>query len=282
MSTELMSQSENEPDMHPQTSSLAEVRRAVERIRAPMIIAREFPRNEINATVKIKETCKRFALAEKAFYSYARGGATVNGPSIRLLEAISQIWGNMRAGFQVLSRTNEGARVRSFAVDYETNFELEREFDVKFEKVAQGRIKPVTDPRDQNELIANFAARNTRECLKGVVPGDVVELAITQCRLTLAHGAKTGEKPEPMADRIKRIVGKFNEIGVSREMLETKLGHKVELMIADQFVDLQGVFNAIRDGASKREDFFELTPADRQGAPSSLNETLGISKKETK
>lgn len=69
-------------------------------------------------------------LAETAIYAYARGGTNIQGPSIRLAEAIAQQWGNMQFGIRELSNQGGKSEVQAFAWDVETNTRREVTFSV--------------------------------------------------------------------------------------------------------------------------------------------------------
>ena len=81
-----------------------EASRAMAQVQAQVMIAKQFPRNQVQALAGIIEACKRPQLAESAIYSYPRGGKRVEGPSIRLAEAIAQGWGNIDFGVVELER----------------------------------------------------------------------------------------------------------------------------------------------------------------------------------
>jgi hypothetical protein len=60
-----------------------EQQRAIAETQAAMIIAKRFPRNQIEAMDRILQAFTRPTLAEHALYSYSRGGSDITGPSIR-------------------------------------------------------------------------------------------------------------------------------------------------------------------------------------------------------
>jgi hypothetical protein len=64
--------------------------REAQEVQAMMVIAKRFPRDQVQAMDRILQACTRPTLAEGALYSYSRGGSDVTGPSIRLAEAIAQ------------------------------------------------------------------------------------------------------------------------------------------------------------------------------------------------
>ena len=71
------------------------ISRQAQEVQAAMVIAKRFPRDEVDSYNRIIQSCKRNTLAESAMYEYPRGGTKVTGPSIRLAEAMAQNWGNL-------------------------------------------------------------------------------------------------------------------------------------------------------------------------------------------
>ena len=51
-------------------------------VQAMVIMAKQFPRDQIRAMDRILNACTRQSLAEGAVYSYPKGGQNVEGPSI--------------------------------------------------------------------------------------------------------------------------------------------------------------------------------------------------------
>ena len=84
-------------------TEVAQSRQAQE-VQGAIVMARKFPRDKTMAISRIMEDCSRKGLAQKAVYSYPRGGTTVTGPSIRLAETIARAWGNMDCGVVELER----------------------------------------------------------------------------------------------------------------------------------------------------------------------------------
>lgn len=88
----------------PSAMATVEEARAVQEVRAALVIAKRFPRDEVEARGRILEACKRPGLAERAMYSYPRGGTRVTGPSIRLAETLARFWGNLSYGIREIER----------------------------------------------------------------------------------------------------------------------------------------------------------------------------------
>jgi len=119
-----------------------------------------------------------------------------------------------------------------------------------FRDTRQGK-KALTDERDIYEIGANLGARRVRARILAIIPGDIVDAAVAQCRQTLA-----GKSDIPMADRVRKLVKAFRPMGVSPKHIEDRLGHSLDEMTADEHLDLQGAYKSIRDGMTKASEWF--------------------------
>jgi hypothetical protein len=223
-------------------------------MQAALVVAKKYPRDEHEAFQRVITACKRRTLAEEASYLYSRGGTQITGASIRLLEAVAVAWGNIQSGVVELSNENGESRVQCFGWDIQTNVYDSKTFTVRHERYSKEGVTKLTDPRDQYELVANFAARRKRACLEAVIPRDVIDAALEQCDKTLKAG-----HTEPITDRVRKIVTAFGELGVTMEMIERRLQHKLEAVIEQEVVILRKIYTSLKDGMGKREDFFDLT-----------------------
>ena len=229
--------------------------RAAEEVKAAMVIAQKFPRDENKALAKIVRACQRPKLAEQSQYEYHRGGQPVTGPTIRLAEAMAQAWGNLNFGIVELAQDDESSVVQSFCHDLESNTRQIKQFSVPHTRYTKKGSYKLNDPRDVYEQIANQGARRLRACILGIIPGDVVDRAVQECEKTLAGGSD-----KPLADRIREMVVRFDAIGVSADDIVTKLGHKIEACTPHEIVSLGKRYKAIQDGFSTA--VAEFPPAD--------------------
>lgn len=229
--------------------------RAMAEVKAQVFMARQFPRDPVRATDRILTECDRLKLAEKAIYSYPRGGTNVSGPSIRLAEAIKRAWGNMMSGIVEVERSETESSMLAYAWDLETNTMARREFKVPHTRDTKQGKKTLTDDRDIYEMTANQGARRERACILSLIPGDVVEAAVYRCEKTLV--AKVGNLEEV----IPKMVKKFESIGVSKAMIERRLGHRIEATQPAEVVQLGNIYNAIQDNMAVASDFFDTSLA---------------------
>ncbi len=233
----------------------AQQAKAVQEIQAALIIAQRFPRNQAQAFQDIMKACERPVLAESAQYAYPKGGKVVSGPSIRLAEVLAQNWGNITFGFRQLTSANGMSEVEAFAWDLQKNVQVTKIFQVSHKRDTKKGSYILTDEREISELVANQAQRRVRSCILGVIPGDVTDAAVKQCEKTQANDK------EPFADRLRKVVSAFDEQGVTVEMLEKRLGHKLDATIEQELVTLRGIYKSLKDGMADRSQFFDMGAA---------------------
>ena len=241
-----------------------------------MVIAKKFPRDEYEATEKIKRTCQRSTLAEQAIYSYPRGGQNVSGPSIRLAEALAQNWGNIDYGIIELEQKDGKSEMMAYAWDLESNTRVTKIFGVEHKRDTKKGSYVLTDSRDIYEATANFGARRMRACILGVIPGDVVDMAVNECRET--QKKSYGELPSQ--EKIKKIEKLFKkDFGVTKEQIEKYAGRNMGTFGAEECTDLWGVYTALKNGQAKVEDYFQ-TKEEVPDPFAKTGETKELSKKE--
>lgn len=237
-----------------------EVNRAIAQVQVQVMMAKQFPRNQIQALQSIKEACKRIRLAENAIYSYPRGGQRIEGPSIRLAEMIAQNWGNIDFGVNELERRPGRDKepgeslVMAFCIDYQTNTRRQTTFTIPHVRYSRNKGNtPLIDPRDVDEMILNKAARRLRACIMAIIPGDIIDEAVEQCNRTLK-----GNNDKPLPDRIRNMMEAFQELGVRQEVLEKYLGWNMDACIESDIVRLGKIYKSLKDGMSRPEDWFEM------------------------
>ena len=246
--------------------------KAMAEIQAALIMAQRFPRNENQCYIGILDSCKRPFFAEQACYAYPRGGTLVTGPSIRLAEVLAQKWSNLKVGVKILSQTAEQTEAKAFAFDLQTNYMVEQEFVVPHKRTTKKGVQRLTDERDIRELCANIGSRYLRGCILRIIPGDVVDAAVEQCKKTMASS------DIPIAEQIRNMAKAFDELGVKVEHLEKRLGHNLDATIPQEIVTLKGIFKSLKDGMAKREDFFDIASESTVNAKSELKELISKNK----
>ena len=235
-----------------------EASRAIAEAQGKLVIAKRFPRNEVDAYAKAMQACQRPSMAAKAFYSFPRGGQTVAGPTIRFAEELARCWGNIDYGIKELSQDDGKSEMQAYAWDLETNAQSVQNFTNPHQREKTDKktrtvvMENLTSQRDIYENNANMATRRLRSRILAILPSWFVEDAIEECKKTLA-----GQNDTPLIDRVKKMVVQFAKLGVTQEQIEKRLKKKIETMNADDFADFIGIYNAIKQGESKIADWFE-------------------------
>lgn len=240
--------------------------RAVAEAQGKLVIAKRFPRDEVQAFADMKKACQRKGLAEKAFYSYPRGSETVSGPTIRLAEELARCWRNIEYGIKELSQDNGKSEMQAFAWDLEANTMSVQNFTNPHAREVKGKIRQLTSLRDIYENNANMAGRRLRARILAVLPADFVEAAVLECKKTLA-----GKNDIPIGDRVRNMVVEFEKIGVTQDMIEKRLGRKLDTMNGDDLTDFVGIYNSLKEKNTTIADWFEYEQISDLSAE--LNET---------
>lgn len=233
----------------------AMVQEAVAKVQAAIILAKQFPRDIIRAKDSILNACMRESLAEQAIYEYARGGSKIEGPTIRLAETIAQNWGNIEFGWNEVSRGRHAdgsgySEIEAYAWDMETNVRRPTKFQVRHWRDTQSGGYALKDERDVYENNANMAARRLRGCILNLIPGDVIDEAVSQCESTLR------DKVKVTPERIANMADAFSKFGVSKVQIEKRLQSRLDVMTPGQMLSLTKIYNSIRDGMSSPVEWF--------------------------
>jgi hypothetical protein len=246
-----------------------EQERALAEVQGAIVLAKKFPRNQIEALDKITVACQRPGLAEQALYSYSRGGTEITGPSIRLAEAIAQNWQNLQFGIRELEQRNGESTVEAFAWDLENNTRHVKTFQVKHERHTKKGSYRLEDPRDIYELTANQGARRLRAAILAIIPGDVIEAAVGQCEQTLK--AKADTSPEAL----KKLIEAFEKFSVTKDQIEKRIQRRLDTITPAQLVNLRKIYNSLKDGMSAPADWFEADEkADQSTGATGLKDKL--------
>lgn len=249
------------------STTMVEQTRAMSEVRGMMILAKQFPRDEVLAFTKVMQACQRHDFAEKATYSYPRSGATISGPSIRLAEEIARCWGNIDFGIKELSQKDGESEMMAYAWDLETNTRSSQNFAVKHVRDANGSVKKLTTQRDIYENNANNAGRRLRARILAIIPPDLVNAAVEECKRTLA-----GKNDVPLIDRAKNMLMAFSKVGVKKSLIEKRLGHPIEDITGEEIAEYKGILNSIKEGVTGISSWFDFSADGEKAAI--LNEKL--------
>ena len=244
--------------------------RAIANVKAQVIMAKQFPRDPMQAAERILAECVRPSLADAATYSFPRGKETVSGPSIRLAEVLARNWGNMTFGYEVLERKTQRdgvgySMIRAYAWDFETNLVIDRLFELKHWRTTKSGGYAITEDRDIYELEANMASRRIRACILQMIPGDVTAAAVNACRKTASSGIiEMMNDKKKRDDLVNKTIRVFERMGVTLEDIEDCLNAKSADWTADHMLKLKEIKNSLDDGAASLGDYFPRLGVENQ------------------
>lgn len=249
--------------------------RTIATIKAQVFMAKQFPRDENAARTKVLRACQRPGLAAKAFYSYPKGGKNVTGPSIRLAEELAKAWGSIDFNIAIVETRATETEALAYCWDLENNTRVSRSFIVPHKISTKNGEKPLTDPRDIRELVLNQGARFLRSCLLAVIPGDLLDEAIEECNKTLQ-----GVNRRPLLDRLRDMADMFqNRFSVPLSSIEKYFGYPLDVFTEQDGITLANIYNALKDGEAKREDYFQLPKLTASDDDKTADKTDDVPKK---
>ena len=229
-----------------------EASRAITEAQGKLLLAKQFPRNYTTCYTKAIEACQRKSFAEKAFFSYPRAGQTVTGVTIRFAEELARCYSNVDYGIKELSHEEGKSEMQAYCWDLETNTISSQNFTVEHIMETKQGNRKLTSQRDIYERTANDGARRLRSRILAILPPDLVEDCINECKKTLA-----GQNGIPLIDKIKNMVTAFTKLGVTKEMLEQRLKHTVETVNEEELTEYIGIYNGLKQKETTISDWFE-------------------------
>jgi len=224
-------------------------------IQSGMLLAKRFPRDEMQCVNKVVGVCKSRTFCEKAKYAYKRGNQIVSGLSVHAVLELARIYKNVYSGWSEVERRPGESSLMAFAADLESNVLVSRGWINEHLRSKREGPEPLVDPRDIYEHNANMGARRLRACMQQVIPRYLQELMSDEVDKTLSTSS------EPLPARIKRCTEKFAVLGVTTGMLEAFLQHNLAATREPELLNLIRVYQSIKDGIETVETWFgESTP----------------------
>lgn len=232
-----------------QATAIEQASRVAE-VQARVTVAQACPRSMVRAQHLMREVCATPALAKRAFFSFPKGGETVEGPSIKLAEELARVFGNIDYGLAELRRDDEAgeSEMMAFAWDIEANTRTTRTFIVKHAIDTRKGRKQITELRDITANNNNFGGRAVRECIYKVLPSWFREEAESLCRETLASDAT----PE----NITAMISAYGKASVTLEDLEAKVGRTRAKWTPQDYAQLTTLYQSLVNREITRGEAF--------------------------
>ncbi|MDD5305567.1 MAG: hypothetical protein PHS14_20910 [Elusimicrobia bacterium] len=199
----------------------------------------------------------------------------VEGPSVKAARALIRRWGNCSVSSgRIISEDDRQVMLQAVVIDFETGYRKDRVFPVSKwgTKFKGAGVYKLSDDKVAKAL-AIGASKVERNAILESLPAYLVASYYRRAREIAA-----GKKPEETWDGAKKgagLVRSFAKIGVTQEMLEGYLKHAVAEITEEEYADLIGIGNAIKDRQVTVEDAFAVSgqPAEETngGLPDELD-----------
>lgn len=239
---------------NPQQNMIGEAiaRAAAAQVQARIVASIQRPRDMMQCYTGAMKEIERPSLAAMATYAFPRGGQTVTGPSIKVITMIARHFRNLDFDWAELQRFEGYSLCQAWCIDLEANNGHKRTFTVNHTRDTKAGAKKLTDERDIAEKIANIATRNMRSCMEKMIPDDIVADVVEKAKQVIAKG----DGKQPWEIRLRNMLVAFDKLGVTKEMIEKRLKHAYDQVDQDEFAELYGIYNSLKDKQASREDFF--------------------------
>lgn len=246
-------------------------------IKAMIMTAMARPRDEVDATERVLMACRRPGVAKAATWKIERGGKALRGPSVKLARLIAMYWGNVRSGIKLIEDTPTERHICGWAHDVQTNTYADSEH--RFSKKIQRKNKKTgvtewlatDDEREIREATARWGAICERNSLLKLIPPDVVDAALKVSQDTEVKAAR-GELEANREDAVRRLVYRFGQEAVTKDMLDRYLEHDVATVDERELADLQAILTALEEGQANREEYFPIKAASAKAGLDAIKE----------
>ena len=249
-----------------QAIAIAESKKA--EIQAAYIMAMKNPRSEASFRQKFLESCKNKYFAEKAIWSKPVGGKTLEGFSIRFAEEALRLWGNIIIDKSVIYEDDEKKIIHLSGLDLETNTKYSEDATISKtieRKNAKGYVVVSERTNSYGEVVfvviandadmdvkeGSAASKKVRNLILRLLPPHIKEEAHDVILATMA-----GQIKDPK-ETIKRMSDNFALLRVSVAMIEKFLGHKVDECTSAELVELNQMYQTIKDGEAKWSEYVD-------------------------
>lgn len=264
-----------------QATALAATARAM--MQARVFLAMQNPRSLPRVRDALLAQVKRPSLAARAVYQIERGKRKIvnaqgieewvpniiEGPSIKLANAIRVAYGNMDSTDHVLADDQDYRTVLVTAIDYENNTSESRTVVVSKTVERKGYTRKGKEYPPDREVISSrrnsygelvykcrateqevqeaqnsAASRARRNAIIALVPADLVEDAVRTAKAVTASAVA-----QQRAATIEKQKAFFGRIGVAQADLAAYLGRAIDDATADDLIGLEMLSTAISENA---------------------------------
>ena len=235
-----------------------------ETMKVRIMAAQGIGRNAAEIKKNLKEIISDRDVAESAIYSLPRydkrAGKTsyIRGLSISFVKELAREYGHLDYGISVIEQGQTYAKVIAYCYDLKANISEKREWKVILPK-------RVADSKNLSEEAYKFiyseGAKRMRSCLERILPQNLQNFSTREIEKSLMNKPEKTLPNGAEQNRFEKALEKFKELDpriTEDSLLESvnKLGPE-ELKEKD-YIELQGIFNSIKDKIISSSEFFKF------------------------
>lgn len=206
--------------------------------------------------------------AASCFYTLARGGKEISGPSVRLAEIAITCFGNLNAGAREISNDGKNITVQAVCHDLEKNvrvcIEVKRKITDRTGKTFSEDMQTVTSNAARSVAFRNAVFK--------VIPMALIQPAYEQARKTAIGDSKT------LSSRRSKAIETFGKMGVTQDrvlaVIEKVTVEDIDLKALET---LMGIHTSIKDGDTTIDEAFPINAPPRAKVPKENTAVPGMS-----
>ena len=240
-----------------------------QRIQAAYIMAFQKRRDIEEVRANALKLCAIPKFAEQFVTYKPMGKGKVAVDSIRAMEGLASVYGNIQSDFQVTIDNEIEYRAKIYVTDLETNITYSDEINLKktverkssFDRQVVGErvnskgevVYIVVATEDEMIVKINSAkSKALRNCLHRMIQPWLIE----ECREKAMETIRRGIKENPDAEK-RKILDAFTNIGVTPTDLAKYLGHPVSSLTEAELINLRETYSSVRSGETSFWEFLK-------------------------
>ena len=211
-------------------------------------------------------------MGERAIYSFPAGGSRVEGPTVHLVEALAQAWGNLFYGVRIESIDGDRVVIMGLCADAITGTVAARPAMFTLPPPpAKFAAKQDQASRWESMQVQNAISKATRGVLQHALPRWYIDLAYEA-----ADKARRNEltdkdgRPLTLEQAIGQVVEAFGKHGIGLDGLEAFVGSPRALWVLSDLFGLRKAFHDLRSGTLSREAFAPKAAEEPKSGASAL------------
>lgn len=186
-------------------------------------------------------------MGRRAIYSWTQGGSVIEGPTVKLMYALAQVWGHNAVQVRMTERTPTKARFLGRFIDAINKTVVEREYQFSLSP-PPGKFASKADQRQRWETIQeqSAASKAVRGVMEAGIPEWLVDAAVQSALSSAENEALRGRT---LAEAIPDCLLIFKkDYGVTKEQMEARCGRPSDVWSVRDIITFRELYANIKNG----------------------------------